>query len=127
MDINDTFLVKAITAFLVQVVLSGICYCVISAIARMFSSTPRGIYFRRLLFMFIALVIWWVLYPMLTASAFIGNGADPHNAERFASWMAKQLGTEYGVHTIWAWFVVALVDRPKMPPNTALEPTPTAP
>ena len=62
------------------------------------------------------------LYPALGA-AFIGNGADPRNEERHALWMAKQIGTSYGIHAIWAWLLVALIDWPKVRPNTALEPT----
>jgi hypothetical protein len=114
MDINDTFLVKAITAFLVPVVLSGICYFLVSEAARRFSSTPRGIYFRRLFYMLIVVAIWFLLYPFFGFSAFIGNGADPHNAEREASWMAAQLGRSYGIYAIWAWLLIALIDRPKL-------------
>jgi len=56
------------------------------------------------------------LYPALGA-AFIGNGADPRNQERHTLWMAKQLGTSYGIHAIWAWLLIALIDWPKVRPN----------
>jgi hypothetical protein len=119
---SDAFVIRAITAFLVPVALSAISYFLISVLARFHSSTARMIYFRRLFLMFFAVVIWWIFYPILTASVFIGNWADPHNAERYASWMAKRLGTTYGVHAIWAWVIIALVDRPKLPPKNALQP-----
>jgi hypothetical protein len=62
--------------------------------------------------MLIAVFIIAALYPALEA-AFIGNSADPHNADRHALWMAKQLGTRYGIHAIWAWLLIALIDGQK--------------
>ena len=119
---NDAFVDRAIRAFLAPVVWSAVCYFAASFISRLVSSSPRGIYFRRLILMFIAAFIIAGLYPALGA-AFIGNGADPHNAERYTLWMAKQLGTSYGVQAVWAWLLVALIDWPKVRPNKSPEPT----
>ena len=119
---NDAFVDRAIRAFLAPVVWSAVCYFAASFISRLVSSSPRGIYFRRLILMFIAAFIIAGLYPALGA-AFIGNGADPHNAERYTLWLAKQLGTSYGIHAVWAWLLVALIDWPKVRPNKSPEPT----
>ena len=123
MDMSHTFLVKAVMAFLYPVVLSAICYFVASSIARLFSSTSRGFYIRRLVWMFVAVVLWWLLYPYFHDYVFIGNGADPRNEERHAWWVARQLGWSYGIHAIWAWLFIALIDRPKVRPNKSPEPT----
>jgi hypothetical protein len=127
MDFNETFLIKAVAAFLFPVALSTICYFLVSAVARSMSSTSRDFYVRRLIWMLVATVLWCLLYPVFHSTAFIGNGADPHDAERRAWWMARQIGWSHGIHAIWAWLLIALIDRPKLRPNTALEPTPTAP
>lgn len=120
---TDIFVLRAITAFLVPVALSAICYLLVSLVAQLTSNAPREYYFRRLILLFVALVIWWVFYLPLSATAFIGNWADPHNAERYALWTAKQLGVGYGIHSIWAWVIVALVDRPKMRLRNPLQPS----
>jgi hypothetical protein len=120
---NDAFVDRAIRAFLVPVVWSAVCYFAVSFISRLASSEPRGIYFRRLILMFIVVVIWCALYPAL-GSAYIGNSADPRDAERYTLWMAKQLGSSYGIHAIWAWLLVALIDWPKVRLNQS--PVPTA-
>ncbi len=119
---NDAFLDRAITAFLVPVFWSVVCYFAASFISRIHSSSSREIYIRRLILMFIVTVFWCALYPAL-GSAFFGNSADPRNEERQSLWMAKQLGTHYGIHAIWAWVLVALIDRPKLRPNKSPEPT----
>jgi hypothetical protein len=119
---NDAFVDRAIRAFLTPVVWSAVCYFAASFFSRLASSTPRGIYFRRFILMLIAAFIIAGLYPALGA-AFRGNSADPHNAERHNLWMAKQLGTSYGVQAIWAWLLVALIDWPKVRPNQSPEPT----
>jgi len=119
---NDAFVDRAIRAFLVPVVWSAVAYFAASFLSRLASSSPRGIYFRRLILMLVAVVLIAGLYPALGA-AFFGNGADPHNAERYTLWMAKQLGTSYGIHAIWAWLLVALIDWPKVRPNKSPEPT----
>jgi hypothetical protein len=113
---NDAFVDRAIRAFLAPVVWSAVCYFAASFISRLASSVPRGIYFRRLILMFIAAFIIVGIYPALGA-AYIGNNADPRDAERHSLWMAKQLGTSYGVQAIWAWLLVALIDWPKVRPN----------
>ncbi|MBW8864419.1 MAG: hypothetical protein JF609_05760 [Verrucomicrobia bacterium] len=119
---NDAFLNRAITAFLTPVIWSAICYFAISFISQIHPASPRDIYVRRLVLMFIVTLVWSMLYPAL-GSAFIGNSADPRNEERHALWVAKELGMGYGVHVIWAWLLIALIDKPKLRPNTALEPT----
>jgi len=119
---NDAFVDRAIRAFLVPVFWSAVCYFAVSLISRLASPEPRGIYFRRLILMFIVALVWCALYPAL-GSAFIGNSADPRNEERHALWVAKELGMSYGVHAIWAWLFIALIDRPKVRPNKSPEPT----
>ena len=114
---SDPFMASAARAFLVPVALSAACYLVVSVIARLGSPIPRAFYIRRLILMFLVLVAWWFLFLPSTASAFIGNNADPHNAERRTMWMAKQIGTAYGMHAIWAWCLAAIVVFPRARPN----------
>jgi hypothetical protein len=123
---NDVFVSRAIRAFLVPVIWSAVFYFAVSFLSRLASSVPRGIYFRRLILMFIVALVWCALYPALGA-AYIGNGADPRDAERHTLWMAKQLGTSYGIYAIWAWVLVALIDWPKARPNNSLQATAAAP
>ena len=119
---NDAFLDRAITAFLTPVIWSAVCYFAASFISRLVSSDPRGIYVRRLALMLVAAFLIAGLYPAF-GSAFIGNSADPGNEERHALWIAEQLGKSYGIHAIWAWLLVALIDWPKVRPNQSPEPT----
>jgi hypothetical protein len=119
---NDAFLDRAVIAFFKPVIWSAACYFAVNFISRIHSSCSREIYIRRLVFMAIATLVWYMLYPALS-SAFIGNNADPLNEDRHALWMAKKLGMSYGIHAIWAWLLIALIDRPKLRPNPALEPT----
>ena len=119
---NDAFMDRAIGAFLAPVIWSAVCYFAASFISRLASSEPRGIYFRRLILMLVAAFIIAGLYPALGA-AFHSNAADPRNEEWHNLWMAKQVGTSYGIHAIWAWLLVALIDWPKVRPNKSPEPT----
>ncbi len=110
--IDKLVIVRGITAFVIPVILSSLCYIVASIAARFGASTPRRIYVARLIFMLLLLVVWWGYFLPASAKAFSGNWADPHNGERYASFLAKQAGTAYGLQAIWAWCLVALLDRP---------------
>lgn len=101
-----------VKAFLVWAVLSTCCFVVAAGAARLVATTPRDIYRTRLVFMTLLVILWWLCVP-ITASAFIGNSADPRNAERHARWEAGNAARFYGAHTIWPWCLVALLDRPK--------------
>jgi ABC-type transport system involved in multi-copper enzyme maturation permease subunit len=101
-----------IKAFLGWTVLSACCFGIAAGAARLVASVPRQIYVVRLVFMFLLLIVWGACVPAM-ASAFIGNGADPQNANRHARWEAKNVARFYGAHTIWPWCLVALLDRPK--------------
>ena len=118
MFIGDTFVDKTIEAFLVPVIWSTILYFAVNRLSRLGSPTPRQIYSRRLVLMTIVTVAWCTIYSAL-APAFIGNGSDHHNAERFNSWMATRLGHDYGIPVILAWLLVTLIDWPKIKPDTS--------
>jgi hypothetical protein len=111
MNLSDPVF-AGVKAFLVWTVLSACCFLIAAGAARLITSTPRDIYVVRLVFMILLLMLWWFCVPN-AASAFTGNGADPHNSERHARWEAREAARSYGAHTIWPWCLVALFDRPK--------------
>src|SRR5579859_228758 len=114
MDPDNTFVARALTAFLSPVLLSALCFVLVHSLARSVSASPRQFYVRRLIWMIIVAVLWLCFNPALHQTAFFGNTASPLNAERHAAWMASQMGWAYGIHAIWAWLVLALIDRPKL-------------
>jgi hypothetical protein len=108
-DLNNTTLIaNGITALLIQAVLSGLCYLVASIGARLISPLPRRIYIARLLFMVGFVVTWW-LYHFATGQGNRGNALDPD----FWYGVARNLGRDIGALMIWAWFIVAIIDRLK--------------
>ncbi len=113
MSIDTLVIVKGFTAFGIPVLMSSLWYSIANLAARLFASTPRQIYIARLILMAVLLVVWWGFYLPSVAKGFGGNFADPQIGERYASYLAKQAGTTYGLQTVWAWFVVALIDRPR--------------
>jgi hypothetical protein len=123
MDTQSAFLNQALAAFLRAAVLGVICYALVSIVARFHATTGRGIYLRRLVLLAIVTVLWWFYLP-----AFLGYGGARQMVEVTSGlWGAKQLGLSYGMNTIWAWVVVALIDRPKLRPNNSLQATAAAP
>ena len=123
MDANSILMAQALAAFSKSAVLGVICYALVNIIARFHTATERGIYLRRLVLLAIVTVLWWLYLP-----TFLGYGGARQIVDVTSGlWTARELGLSYGMNTIWAWVVVALIDRPKLRPNTALEPTPTAP
>jgi hypothetical protein len=111
MNLSDPIF-AGIRTFLIWTLLSACCFLVAAGVARLIGSAPRDIYALRLVFMVLLLIFWWFCVAN-AADAFIGNGADPHNAERHARWEARNAARSYGAHTIWPWCLVALFDRPK--------------
>lgn len=120
--IMNSLLVRGFTAFLVPSVLSVCCYLIAATGARLIFSTPRQIYISRLLVMLVFLGVWWGCYLPDAGRAYFGNGADPDNANRYARFLATQTGRFYGAQTIWAWFIVALLDRPRQKQNYPVSP-----
>jgi hypothetical protein len=105
---NTTFFVNGIAGLLIQTVLSGLCYLVSSVGARVLLSVPKDIYIARLLVMVGFVVVWWS-YFQITAHADIGNGLDPD----FWYGVAWHLGKDIGALMIFAWLIIAVIDRPK--------------
>jgi len=95
---------------MIPVVLSGCCYLMASVIARLSSSVPRRIYIRRLFLMFVFVVVWWAYYLPYGSRAYVGDGNDGTAQWKF---VRKNHGAFYGAHSIWAWCIVALVNRPR--------------
>ena len=119
---NSTLIVSGgLFGFAVTAVLSGLTFWVSCIGARFTASSPRHIYFARLAFMFGLLVVWLGILPF-AASAHRGNALDPI----FWYHIARDIGISYGAQTIWAWFIIALLEWPRkkqMPPNKSPEPT----
>jgi hypothetical protein len=103
-------------SFVIWTALSAFCFVIATGLARFIAPPPRNAYVSRLVLMFLILIIWWLCVP-LTAAAYIGNSADPKDANRRGKWEAKQEARLYGAHTIWPWCLVALLHRPKGKPQ----------
>ena len=91
---------QGIDVFLNYIAFGGFCYLVAWGIARLISSEPRKVYVLRLVFMLLFVAAWWSLD--------FHRGYNGHPDE----W-GIVVGNIYGMHTIWAWLVVAVAARPK--------------
>ena len=114
--------------FLLGAIGSGACYFAASFVARLIASKRLWIYFARLIFLVVFAVIWWLCVRQVVLWHRMGDGLQPEFWYR----LARQDGVGCGFLSLLGWFIVALIDLPKdktsqKPPNTALEPTPTAP
>jgi hypothetical protein len=87
-------------------------------LARYHSSVPQKIYFRRLAMMAGFVLIWCFFYAPAVAAAVHGNLLDDH----FWYAVARYRGMAYGMQTIWAWCIVALIDWPKSGSSSAKPP-----
>ncbi|MGH7954065.1 MAG: hypothetical protein ACREFE_19390 [Limisphaerales bacterium] len=119
-----TLLTYGFIGFSIAAAISGSIYFIASYIARSLSSRRLGIYFYRLTFVLI-LSFLWSFWCAAVGAAQGGNLLDPD----FWYSVAFGDGIAHGALSGAGWIVVALIDCPKQskPPNTALEPTPTAP
>jgi len=61
--------------------------------------------------MLVISVVWWSYYLPYGTRPFIGNLAD---GDTLWAFYRNHWGALYGAQTIWAWWIVALVDRPKV-------------
>jgi hypothetical protein len=126
-SVNYTTLISyGYVGFAFTVVISSSIYPFASYIARLHSSQPLRIYLYRLGLVVGLSLMWLLLASLLYQPVFRGENllwAEP--------WYhyAQMIGASRGSLSSIAWVVVALIDWPKhaKSPNTALEPTPTAP
>ena len=120
----DSPYVKALIAFLVPSVLSVCCYLIATKSARLISSTPRQMYFNRLIIMLGFVCVWWSYYLPKIAKAHVVNLFD---ADGYGRIVATDYGRFYGTKMIWMWCVAALLYCPKQKLNNpALPDSPTA-
>lgn len=105
--------ILGLATFLLWTALGGLCFLIAVGTARFVASPPRQLYAARLVVMAFLVVVWWLVVP-LASRAYIGNHADPEDANRRARYAAKESGKQYGAQTIWAWCLVALFTRPRI-------------
>lgn len=98
-------------AFASQAILAGAGYCAATWLARRTPSPPREIYIARLGLMAAFLGCWWFLYAPFCCRAVGGNEL----LIGFWCAVARQAGRYYGLHTIWAWCAIAVIDWPGKP------------
>ncbi len=92
----------------IPTVLSGIGYCGANFVAKRIRHTPWATYRVRVGIMTAFVVLWWFYYIefLLRANAGSEQLAD------FWYGIAFHEGISWGMHSIWAWFAVALIDWP---------------
>jgi hypothetical protein len=107
MSIDDYYLIvpRGLTAFLIHVALGGACFLIASGLAWFLPDVsalrvPQRFYFLRLLFMLVLVLFWWTF------------DFHRHYNGHPSGW-GIEVGNRYGMHTIWAWLVLALIGRPK--------------
>ena len=104
MSIDDYYLLipRGVDAFLLHVSLGGCCYLIAWGVARLFSSVPQKVYLLRLVMMLGLVFVWWTF-----------DFHRHYNGHPSPSGWGIEVGNRYGMHTIWAWLVLALIGRPK--------------
>jgi hypothetical protein len=100
---------KELVRFLIPTALGCFSYIAATAAARFISPIPRHIYIGRLVFLTLFFVLIWTFYLPSTAISWSG----PRERYYALGGEARGMGTFYGIHTIWIWFVLALLKRPK--------------
>ena len=99
---------RGISAFLLHIALGGFCYLIAWGTAQLISSVPRKVYFLRLMFMLVVILVWWTF-------------DFHHHYNGHPRGWGIEAGNRYGMQTIWAWLALALLARPKkkQPENPA--------
>ena len=107
------FIEKGIYGFLIPTTLGIVAYVAATLTAKHISKTPWRLYISRIaLLTFFALLLLVLVLPAC-AEAFTGT-----RYRSFESALeAKGMGMMYGMHTLWIWFIIALLKRPKLIPH----------
>jgi hypothetical protein len=105
-DTND-FLFEAIKAFLIPVPLGALYYCLATVGVRYLRATSLQRYWGRVGLVFLALPVWWLGFAPWYSQAVLPPGTLNFNHP------PEELGSAYGLHTIWVWCGAALAAWPK--------------
>lgn len=103
-------IVRGLAGLLIPTFLSGVGYFGIKFVARRIGRTSWAIYLVRLGIMIVFAAAWWYSYAEFIFRANSGNAllADTWYRSAFHE------GVGFGMHSVWAWFAVALIDRPRI-------------
>lgn len=99
---------RGFMGLLIPVILSGAAYFGINFVARQLGRRTWTIYACRLGIMIGFTAVWWFCYGYFFLRAHAGNALSADNWYR----VAFREGVGLGMHSLWAWFIVALIDRP---------------
>lgn len=115
-------LIRGLLGLLIPTLLSGLGYFAADRIAHAINSKSWMIYASRLVFVAGFTLLWWFCYGNFVLRASAGNQllADVYYR------MALHEGVGYGMHSIWAWCVVALIDWPRRAQAGQTEPNQTS-
>jgi hypothetical protein len=114
----DPVMMKGIVAFLIPTALGFLSYLVATLTARLISPVPRHVYIARLVLLaVIVLLVFGLFYLPSAAEAFSGSRERYYELVAHGRLGIRSIGTWYGVQTVWIWFILALIKRPKKIPH----------
>lgn len=100
--------VRGFLGLLIPVILSGAAYFGINFLAHHLGGKTWTIYACRLGIMIGFTAVWWFCYSYFFLRANTGS----LQLARPWYWLAFHEDVGFGMHSVWAWLVVALIDRP---------------
>jgi hypothetical protein len=106
---KDPIMMKGIFAFVVPSALGATSYAVANLVARFISPVPRHVYIGRLVLLAVLILLIWMFCLPYAAEAFTG----PHERYVERGVGTRSMGILYGLNTMWIWFVIALLKRPR--------------
>ena len=107
----DPIIVKGFVGFMIPVVLGVCSYSLATLVAHIISRTPRQIYFYRLVWLILFLVLCCFVYP--PAEAFSGS-RERYARALMSGYGVQPMAASYGMLTYWVWLVIAGLKRPKI-------------
>jgi len=109
---TSEFFLKAMKTFLIPGLLGALYYCLVAVGVRRVSSAPPHQYFLRVGMVLFAVALWWVVFAPWYSQVVLPPGTLNFNHS------PEEMGSAYGLHTIWIWCAAALASWPKRPfPN----------
>ena len=106
----DPIIVKGLVGFMIPVVLGMCSYSLATLVAHIISRTQRQIYFYRLVYLILFLVLCCFVYP--PAETFSGSGERYARALR-SGYGVQTMAASYGMQTYWVWLAIAGLKRLK--------------
>jgi hypothetical protein len=107
--LTDTgeLLLRAGKAFLIPGIVGALYYYLITIGAKRICSTPLHQYFVRVGALVLAVALWWIVFAPWYSQAILPPGTLNFNHP------PEELGSTYGLHTIWIWCAAALASWPR--------------